>query len=228
MNKVKNFLKNLGILLLVLFIFLFGSSFIQGIFITLGIKIPSLIVSLISNLFIILIIFAIFHKTIIKDFKDFKINWRKYMKITVKYWAIGLGVMMFSNLIINFFIFDGTIAGNEEAVRKMFIASPIIGLISAGLLAPMSEEMTFRLAFRNAFKNKYVFAFLSTFVFAGLHVLTDFSTPLDLLYFVPYGSLGFAFALAYYKTDNIFSTMTMHMIHNTVSFSLILISYLGV
>ena len=41
-------------------------------------------------------------------------------------------------------------------------------------------------------------------------------TLVDVLYIIPYGALGGAFALAYYDTDTIFTSMTMHMIHNIV------------
>lgn len=227
MDKLVEFFKNFGILLLTLFLFLIGPVFFIGLIKLTGIAIPNPLLSLISSTIVILILFAIFHKTIIRDFKDFKVNYKKYMKITIKYWVIGVLVMMFSNFIINFIIFNGEISGNEEEVRKVLISAPVFGLISAGIVAPLSEEFTFRLAFRKAFNNLWVFAFVSTFVFAGLHVMTDFSSALDLLYFIPYGSLGFAFACAYYKTGNIFSTVTIHMIHNTLTFSLILISYLG-
>ena len=40
----------------------------------------------------------------------------------------------------------------------------------------------------------------------------------DLLYIIPYGALGATFAYAYYKTDTVFTTVTFHIIHNTILF----------
>lgn len=229
MNKILMILKNLGLLLGVLLIFLFAPSLIKILLSISGIKLSPMLTLVIANSIVLLILVLIFIRSIIKDFKDFKINYKKYLKFALKCWAIGLGVMMLSNLIINFIIFHGeSIAGNEESVRKLLLSSPILGMISASVIAPISEELTFRMGFKKLFNKMLPFAFVSTFVFAGLHVITDFSSVLDLLYLIPYGSLGFAFAIAYYKTNNIFSTISMHMIHNFLTFGLVIISYLGV
>ena len=42
----------------------------------------------------------------------------------------------------------------------------------------------------------------------------------DYLYIIPYGVLGGAFALAYSKTESVFTSMTFHMLHNTALFLL--------
>ena len=38
----------------------------------------------------------------------------------------------------------------------------------------------------------------------------------DYLYIIPYGALGGAFALAYYETKTVFTSMSFHMIHNII------------
>ena len=53
-------------------------------------------------------------------------------------------------------------------------------------------------------------------MFGGAHVIDSAKTFIDILYIIPYGALGGAFALAYYDTDTIFTSMTMHMIHNLI------------
>lgn len=228
MDKVLNVLKNVGILLGVLILFLLGPSLFSELLKMLGIK-DTMVLTILSNFIVALIIGLIFIKDIIKDFKKFKKSYKDDMRFALKCWVIGIIVMMFSNFIINFIIFRGeSIAGNEEAVRSTLLLNPVLGMISAAIIAPFSEELTFRMGFRKVFNKMITFALVSTFVFAGLHVLTDFSSPLDLLYFVPYGALGFAFAICYYKTDNIFPSMIMHMIHNAFTFGLVIITYLGV
>lgn len=186
----------------------------------------TIIVSSVASLLTLLIILLIFNRTLIDNFYDFKKNWKKYMMITIKYWAIGVAIMMVSNFIINYFIMGGnTISGNEEKVREYIVKYPLYAMISACIFAPISEELTFRLGFRKLFKRAIPFALVTAFVFAGLHVMTDFNDIKQLCYLVPYGALGFAFAYAYFKTNNIFSTICMHFIHNTVTYTLILISY---
>lgn len=228
MNKFIDNIKNIGILIGVLILFLIGPTVFRELINLTGLK-NEVLVSLLSSVIVALLIGLIFYKSLVNDFNDFKKNYKDYMRFAFKCWAIGLIVMMFSNYVINFIIFKGqSIAGNEEAVRNTLLLSPVLGMISAGLVAPFSEELTFRMNFRKVFTKMLPFAFASTFVFAGLHVLTDFNSALDLLYFIPYGSLGFAFAICYYKTNNIFPSMFMHMLHNVLTFGLVIITYLGV
>ena len=49
-----------------------------------------------------------------------------------------------------------------------------------------------------------------------MHVLGS-GSGLDYLYIIPYFALGAAFALLYYKTDNLFNSIIMHSMHNTVA-----------
>ena len=87
----------------------------------------------------------------------------------------------------------------------------------------LTEELIFRKSIRDISKNKWFYVITSGFVFGGLHVLSSITSVVDLLYLIPYCSLGFAFALLYTRTNNIFSSMTIHAFHN----GLALILYLG-
>jgi membrane protease YdiL (CAAX protease family) len=63
---------------------------------------------------------------------------------------------------------------------------------------------------------KWVFIITSGIVFGLLHVITSFDYLYDLLYIIPYSSLGIAFALIYYRTNNVFSSIFVHALHNTI------------
>ena len=89
-------------------------------------------------------------------------------------------------------------------------------VIIAGFIAPFNEEIVFRKTLKDVFKNKWVFAFLSFLLFGGAHVIGEATTLIDYLYIIPYGALGGAFALAYHDTDTIFTSLTLHMVHNLV------------
>ena len=66
------------------------------------------------------------------------------------------------------------------------------------------------------FKNKWIFVILSFLLFGGAHVMGNVTSYVDLLFIIPYGALGYVFALAYYKTNTIFTSISLHMFHNTV------------
>lgn len=212
--NVKELLK--GILIFILFCF---SSLFQLIPITLfNIKRTtsnSIILSTFSNICLLIILIIIYRRELIKEFKLFKKNLLENLDTGIKYWLIGLLVMMISNIIITY-ILGLNQAQNEQAVQKMINKMPIMMLITAGFIAPITEEITFRKTFKNMFLNKYLFIILSGLVFGSMHVITSYSNPLELLYIIPYGSLGMAFAAMYYKTDTIYTSISMHMLHNTI------------
>ena len=82
------------------------------------------------------------------------------------------------------------------------------------IYAPLTEELAFRKSIRDIINNKWIYVLVSGLVFGMLHISSYMNNWTDLVYLIPYSSLGVAFALLYYKTDNIFSSITMHAIHN--------------
>lgn len=169
-----------------------------------------------SELILTVIYFAIYRKTLVNDFKEFKKDINGNLEFAFRYWAAGFAIMVVSNLFITV-ILGKAIAGNEETVRNYIGTAPILMAISTVIFAPINEELTFRKSIRDAINNKWAYVLLSGIIFGGLHVISYVSSPLDLVYLIPYCSLGIAFALLYYKTNNIFSSISMHMMHNLLS-----------
>ena len=75
----------------------------------------------------------------------------------------------------------------------------------------------FLMAFSNNKFTKYLFILISGILFGSMHVIGSVTSVYDYLYIIPYSALGISFAALLYKTDNIFSTITIHSIHNTAS-----------
>ena len=230
MKEKEKFVSPKGLLIEIgIFILFYFSSYIQLIPILLfNMDITSItgaqnvMLSAFSNVVLLLILLLIFRKDIKKEWKIFKDNFLENIDIGIKYWLIGLGIMMISNIFINVFLQLGQ-AANEQAVQGMITSLPWLMLINAGFIAPCTEEIVFRKGFKKAFPNKYAFIILSALVFGSLHVITSMTSPIELLYIIPYGALGAAFAYMYQKTNTIFTSISMHMFHNT---ALILLSIL--
>jgi CAAX amino terminal protease family. len=163
---------------------------------------------------VMVVVFAL-NKSLKKDFDDIKKNHKNYFKKSLKYYFIGLGVMMFSNIII-YAVFKGGIANNEEAIRKLFNISPIYVFFTATIFAPVLEELVFRRAIRNFVKYDWLFIIISGFIFGGLHVFGSIKTFADLLHLIPYTSLGISFAYILTKTDNVLVPMGLHFMHNGI------------
>ena len=105
-------------------------------------------------------------------------------------------------------------ANNEALVKETLKQAPILSFISVTFIAPFLEEMLFRKSFGDIFKNKKLMVFMNGLLFGLLHVIFSMTSYWDLLYVLPYGMLGGAFAFILSKTDNIYIPITFHMIHN--------------
>lgn len=214
-EKLKKYTKLLkGILAFIIF---FSSSFIQGMIIEiLGIeKITTkwaVIVNCIASLIVTILLVLLYRKDLKEEFKIFKSNLSENIDIGIKYWLIGLAGMMVSNIILSILLSAGQ-AENEELVQKMIDTLPYLLLVSAGILAPINEEIVFRKVFKDNIRNKTVFALVAGIIFGYMHVAGS-SDLLQFLYIIPYSSLGIAFAVCYNKTNTVFTSISMHMFHN--------------
>ncbi len=173
----------------------------------------NLILSAFSDAVLLIILALVYHKTLINDIKKIKKNFNRDIETGIKYWIVGLVVMMVSNVIIG--LFTKAQAVNEESVQELIHSSKYLSLFTVGIMAPIIEELVFRKSFRDIFKNNAIFIFASGLIFGGLHVVLSLSSWWDFLYIIPYSSLGIAFAYMYVKTDNIYTSIFIHMIHNT-------------
>ena len=165
------------------------------------------------DLLLVIVLILLYFKELKKEFKTFKEKIKLNMDTAFKYWFIGLIIMCVSNIIIGL-IANLNTSSNEEAVQSLVSSTPYLMLFTAGILAPIAEELTFRKGVYKIFKNKWVYAFSSGLIFGLLHVIGS-SNLLEYLYVIPYGSLGFFFALTYYDTKSIYPSIIMHAIHNS-------------
>ena len=97
-------------------------------------------------------------------------------------------------------------------------------IFSTVIYAPFVEEIIFRkniydcvTAFGSNKTTKWLYVMISGFIFAALHVSGTVKSNLDYLYIIPYLSLGITFSLLYVKSDNVFSTISIHAFHNLVA-----------
>ena len=78
-------------------------------------------------------------------------------------------------------------------------------------------------------KNKHLFSIITGTIFGFIHIITSLSlkNPLNILLLVPYSAMGVALGYSYKETDNIFTSLSMHMIHNFISVLILIISIKG-
>lgn len=173
-------------------------------------------------IYIIFIVF-IYKKEIISDLRDFKENGLKYIGKYIPIYVLGLIAMSISNIIL-YEVTNVEISNNEQLVREYIKLLPIYMTFSCVIYAPIVEEITFRKTFRNIIDNKYFFILVSGVMFGLIHITGDTIGLNDYLLSIPYILMGISLAYIYYKSNNIFTTVTIHMMHN---FILLMIQFIG-
>ena len=210
--------KNIIIGILVFLGYLLLSAYADNLLILLGFNRLStplkLVVSIIYEILMLLTVIFIYLKTIVNDFIDYKQNIKYYINNYLKYWFLNIGLMMITNIII-INITSINNSTNQEYITKLLGKYPIYTIIATILIAPITEELIFRLNIRKIFKNNIIFIITSGLVFGVLHMTVATSIK-ELLFIIPYSIPGFIFAYTLTKSKNIFVPISLHTLHNTV------------
>ena len=219
--RISNLVKGL----FAFFFFLFIQYYIADILTLFHVDVASLsagaktAISFGIDILLMVVMFIIYRQELKEDFEKMKEHHKTYFSTCFKYWIYALITMVISNYLI--LIFSGSeLPNNEEAIRQMFTVSPIYTFLSAVFYAPFVEELVFRKSLRNIFNNDILFVLFSGLIFGGMHIIGNFSSLTDLLYIIPYGAPGVFFAMMLIKTDNIFTSMGFHFMHNGILMSL--------
>lgn len=182
--------------------------------------VPLNIVLIVVDLLFMGILFLIYRKEIINDFKVFTSNKGKWF---FKYVGLFIGsvfVMGVLNLILSKITNMGS-SENEELVRELIKKLPVYMTISTIIYAPFVEEILFRKCIRKIITGndkliKIAYVLISAIIFGLVHVLTLDATFNDILMGIPYMVVGLSLGYIYVKTDNVFATMQFHLMHNTI------------
>lgn len=167
---------------------------------------------LILKYIIFMVILFIKYRKYIKDkWKDFWENKSTYSSIAFKWWSIGFALMIVINQILDRIVKG--VGANEETVQALLASEPVIAIIATTFFAPIVEEFIYRKCLQDCFKNKTLFIIISGLIFGIIHVIGS-SNPLDYLFIISYGLFGACFAKILTETDNIYSTIMVHMVHN--------------
>ena len=172
-----------------------------------------LLLMFLKYIIFIIIILIRYRKYIVDKWKDFWKNKKKYSSIAFKWWAIGFCLMIIINRILDTIV-QG-VGANEEAVQSLLDNEPILALIAITLFAPIVEEFIYRKSLQDCFNNKNLYIIVSGLIFGLIHVIGS-PNPLDYLFIISYGLFGACFAKILSETDNIYSTIMVHMFHNGI------------
>lgn len=215
--SIKKFMHSIGIILLYIIL----SLLISGINLVYKVN-NNPICDILEQILIWIIIIYVVKPDYKNDIKKFKTKYREYIKTMIIWWIISMIFLLVTNMLVVSLL---GIAPNEQENRKVLLENPISSIITLGLLGPCIEELVFRESFKDSIKNKYAYAIITGLIFGSMHVIFSISKISDLLYIIPYSSLGIGLGVIYKKTDdNVVATTLTHMFHNLLSVFLILFS----
>ena len=206
----------------VLFLYLIGSALPYDFIKIFGINYNDLnivvkqIYLIMYEICLTLIIIYIYKKDFIPNLNEFVKNIKVLFDKYIKYWFLMLGLMILSNSIITMFTTTMT-SQNQQSIIDTLSKAPIYTFIITVFIAPILEELVFRLSFRKIFaRTNILFIIFSGLFFGGMHVLGSLENLVDLLFIIPYSIPGFIFAYLYTKSKNICVPIMLHLIHNGV------------
>lgn len=115
---------------------------------------------------------------------------------------------------------------NQEMVESLLLQMPILMVIAVVLLAPILEELVFRLLLFTGFykRGRFVAYVASAGSFGLLHVLQPIlqGNVSEILMVFPYLFMGITLCYVYEKSNNIVVPIVAHGIMNTISVLLIM------
>lgn len=166
----------------------------------------------------------IYRKELKEDFKDFKENGSGYIFKYAPLYLLGVILMGITNALL-VKVTGMEMSTNEQNVRTLIKYYPIYMSFSSVIYAPIVEELIFRKSIKNLFNDNVLFVLMSGLIFGLIHVVGTGNEGInEILMGIPYIIMGLDFAYIYAKTKNIFTTMTLHSIHNL---TLLIIQFIG-
>jgi len=183
-----------------------------------GINLPIILDIIITSIFIISSIFVCIY---IINYIDEMFNRNMGIirkKLLEEVNKISKELLMFIPIyLISNFIVSLIIVGepaNQSAFIKELKEFPIIVSISSIIIAPITEEIIFRFLPYKFIKNEILYIIISALIFAAAHVVKD---PNPFYYILCYIIRSFYYGYRYYKTKDLWVTMSMHCFNNIIA-----------
>lgn len=203
--------------------YFFYNTLVYGLFDIINFKVKSQniitknIILITIDLIYVIFLIIFLKKELKEDKKSFK---PIYLQNGIPIYVISLLLMGVSNYIVMKLSNSG-LPENEQTIRSLIKIYPIYMFLSSVIFAPITEEIIFRMLPKKLIKIDFIFILISGITFGLIHTIGGNN---ELILSIPYMIMGISFAYIYNKSNNIFTTIIIHSMHN---FILILLQFLG-
>ena len=103
---------------------------------------------------------------------------------------------------------------NQDSINSMISAAPLAMFVCVSIIAPICEELTFRLLLPKSFGNSIVVFIIMSILFTALH------TPTGVSGWISYGLLAVILLSTRLLSDNITNSIATHISWNSFTFLL--------
>lgn len=159
----------------------------------------------------------IFAYKIIKT-QDALDNKPKTINFSWKHYALSVlalvGYLYIQPVISSLFKIAQESQANQESINSMISAAPLAMFICVSIIAPICEELTFRLLLPKSFGNSIVVFIIMSILFTALH------TPNGISGWMSYGLLAVILLSTRLLSDNITNSIATHISWNSFTFLL--------
>lgn len=156
---------------------------------------------------------------LLEEFKRFIGNGKSYIGPIIKYFFLHYFAIFASSLFISIF-FNLMDTANNIIVEESLSKLPISTIFSAVIFAPIVEELVFRKAIYTVFSSRNINTgiLVSSLLFGFLHVYSSLFTKdfADLINILTYSASGFVLCKASVNNDNLFCSITIHLLNNLI------------
>ena len=180
-----------------------------------------------AKVILLIIVILCYKDTLNQDYHSFnkycRFNIKKCLYLSGIFFLVKIGAAFIVTIFGVIFGINVGQSNNQELVQTFALNLPIMMLISSVILAPILEEVIFRLGFKKIIKNPTAFILISGLVFGLIHVYpTSIPFGASILQVIPYVVMGFALAYIYERWRNIYYVIFVHALNNLVSMIIIL------
>lgn len=183
-------------------------------------------IELVLTLIIFGFVMFIYFKDLKNDFKIFKRDLEKNITHIIKMFLIFMIVKYLVSVLSAFLMMavgyevESMTSVNQTVIEGYVKKFPWVMVVTTSVLAPLYEEVLFRLGLKKVIKNKILFVLISGFIFGIMHIfpLSDgVDLMLGIFQSISYVTMGFFLAYSYQKTNNIFTSIGIHFLNNFLS-----------
>lgn len=162
-----------------------------------------------------------------KKLKTEWVKFRAYLKRkefkVIKNYLLSYVIMIAINLLLMYVFKIEDSSANQQAVESILFTSPIlVGMVTV-VFAPLLEEIVFRGGLYLGIKSrigKVPATLISAISFGLIHVLPQLqvsSNPLEILFILPYASLGYFMVKSVNDTNSLWGGIGFHFINNLIA-----------